>query len=46
MYFMKQEKDLTRLLIAIFLVILGLLLIYLTLSGSTSEYLSSNLNMS
>jgi hypothetical protein len=43
---MKQEKDLVRLFIGVFLVILGLLLIYLTLSGGTSDYLSSNLNMS
>ena len=41
-----MEKDKTRLFIAIFLVILGLLLIYLTLSGGTSDYLTTNLNMS
>ncbi len=43
---MKQKKDPTRLIIAIFLILLGILLIYTTLNGSTGQYLSNNLNMS
>ena len=43
---MKQKRDPTRLIIAIFLILLGILLIYLTVTGSTGQYLSSNLNMS
>ncbi len=43
---MKQKKDPTRLIIAIFLILLGILLIYMTLNGSTGQYLSNNLNMS
>lgn len=41
-----KQKDPIKLIIAIMLVFLGILLIYLTLSGSTGQYLSTNLNMS
>lgn len=43
---MQRKRDSKRLILAIFLILLGVLLIYLTITGSTGEYLSSNLNMS
>ncbi|MEC8339874.1 MAG: hypothetical protein VXZ40_04555 [Nanoarchaeota archaeon] len=43
---MQQKRDSKRLILAIFLILLGILLIYLTVTGSTAHYLSSNLNMS
>lgn len=43
---MQQKRNSKRLILAIFLILLGILLIYLTVTGSTGQYLSSNLNMS